>query len=537
MLFRRFALLLVVVALVACNNEKNRNLMDRRADQAVRMGQEAQKPAPQKSYDALTVSDKVWSGSASMRLRRGMPLPSKYETARGVTLISSEPIGLTEITTAISTQTGIPMRVAAGLGGGSGGATSMPASDSQGGGDVRMPVAYEGSLSGLLDLVSGNFGINWKYDGSTIRLSRFETRVFTIDAMPGTQKYKDGVKADSEGGSGSSSSSGSGGGSFSVGAGSALEQSSEMNVELKVWDELNATITSILGGVGSVVMSPSSGTATVTTTPDVMATVAKFIEEENHRQTRQIAINVEVYSVNLSEESDFQVSFNTALKKLTNLDANFTSLTGPVASSTLTESGKLSVAILNPKTVGQVTTLFNALSQIGDTTRVTQFPLTTLNNRTVTRRVGVDQTYVAALSNSDSTSGTFSSSTVTPGTVREGFSLQLTPRVLEDGTIMLQYSMSLIDILLLESFDTGAGKIQMPKTSNRVFVQQAMLKSGSTLIIGGHDDETASQTSSGVGNAYNYFLGGGSANKKQRTMMFIAITPQVIDISAKAEQG
>ncbi|MDD3181274.1 MAG: secretin N-terminal domain-containing protein [Alphaproteobacteria bacterium] len=523
MFFRHFVLLFVVVALVACNNEKNRNLIDRRADQVIRIGQDAQKPAPKKSYDPLTVSDKIWSGNSSMRMRRGLPLPSKFESEHGITLISNEPVSLSEIATAISTQTGVPIRLADGMSGGlSAGDTGTVAMEG------KMPIAYEGSFSGLLDLICSNFSINWHYDGSAIKLSRFETRVFVVDALPGTQSIKDGIKEETNSG-GNSSSTASAGGSFSMSSGNALQQSSEMNVELKVWEELNQTISSILGGVGSVVLSPSSGTAAVTTTPDIMQTVARFIEEENKRLTQQIAINVEIYAVALAEDTDFNLSFDTAFKKLSNFDANISTGVGPAASTT--GLGSLSVAILNPKTVGQVTTVFSALSTIGDTTRVSQFPLTTLNNRTVSRRVGRDVTYVASLSNTESTSTTgYSSSTVTPGTIREGFSLQLTPRLLTDGRIMLQYSLSLVDIVKTRQLDTGAGIVELPETSSRVFVQQAMLKSGSTLVIGGYDDEKTEQSSNGVGNAYNYFMGGGSVNSKARAMMFIVITPQVLDV-------
>ncbi len=525
MLSRRLVLLLAVVALVACNNEKNRNLIDHRTDQVVRIGEEARKPAPKKAYDPLTVSNKIWSGNASTRMRRGYPLPHKFETEHGVTLISSEPASLTEIAAALSTQTGIPIRMADGLSGG--GAETTPGATTSA--DMKLPISYEGSLSGLLDLVASNFSINWRYDGSSVKFSRFETRVFTVDTLPGTQSIKDGIKEDGDSGGSSSSSTAAAGGSYSMSSSNSLQQSSEMNVELKVWEELNQTITSILGGVGSVVLSPSSGTATVTTTPDIMQVVAKFIEEENVRLTQQIAINVEIYSVAMADNSDFNVSFDTAFKSLSNFDANIATASG---ASTAEGLGTLSIAILNPKTVGQVTSVFSALSTIGDATRVSQFPMTTLNNRTVSRRVGRDVTYVASLSNTDSTSTSgFSSSTVTPGTVREGFSLQLTPRLLSDGRIMVQYSLSMVDIIgTPRVLDTGAGKVELPETSSRVFVQQALLKSGSTLVIGGYDDEKTEQSSNGVGNAYNYFLGGGSTNAKTRSMLFLVITPQVLEV-------
>jgi len=528
MIFRRFALFLVVVALFGCNNEKNRNLIDKRVEQTERVAERAPVPAPKKAYDPLVVSNKIWSGNTSTRLRRGIPLPSKYESSYGVTLISSEPLSLGEIAGAIGEQTGIPIRLAAGLTGG-----LSEGENGTGAMDGKVPLSYEGSLSGLLDIVASNFGINWRYDGSAIRMARFETRVFVVEALPGTQKVKDGMKEDTGSSSGSSSSS-SAGASYSMSANNPLKQSSEMDVEMKVWDDLNQTITSILGGVGTVVLSPSSGTATVTTTPELMQVVAKYMEEENARLSRQIAINVEIYTVALSDTTDFNVAFTDAIKKISrNFDLNITGLTSEAAEN----AASMSVAILNPDKTGQLTSVFSALSSVGDTTRVSQFPLTTLNNRTVSRRIGRDLTYVAAISKSSSTEATTETVTVTPGTVRDGFSLQLTPRLLEDGRIMLQYSLSLIDVLSMADFDTGSsGTIQLPQTSSRVFVQQAMMKSGSTLVLGGYDDEKVEQSSSGVGNPYNYFLGGGSSNEKTRSMMFIVITPQVIDVS-RSERG
>lgn len=519
MTFRRYcALFLIVVTLLGCNNEKNRNLIDKRVDQTTRIGDEMLVPTKndhKKSYNPLVVTDKVWAGNAAMRLRSGMPLPSKYESARGVTMIVADPIPLAEIASALGAQTGIPVRITTGPG-----AAMSPTG--------TMPIAYEGPLSGLLDLVAGHYGLNWRFDGASINFSRFITRVFTVEALPGTLSVKDGMKEDDTSSS-NSSSTGSSGGS------SPLTQTTEMAVEMKVWEELEATVKSMLGGTGTVVSSPSSGTLTVTTTPDLLRTVAKFIEEENKRLSRQIGINVEVYTVVLQDGTDFKVAFSTALDRLTDIGFNIKGAAGPT-SATVANAGQLSMAILNPRGIGEITSVFSALSSIGDTTRVAQFPLTTLNNRPVSRRIGRDRSYVKTLSNSDSTSSTFSSSTITPGTIREGFSLQLTPRLLDDGRIMLQYSLSLIDIVTMRTFDTGNGSVELPETSSRIFVQQSLLKSGSTLVLAGYDDEQVSQNSQGMGNPYNYFLGGGSTNSKTRAMLYIAITPQVLDVPSSVEE-
>lgn len=516
MFFRRLALfLMVAVTLVGCNNEKNRNLIDQRTDQAIRMSEVAQAPMAVKSYNPLTVSNKVWAGNSSHRLRSGKPLPDRVEGARGVALIASSPMELSDIVASLSAQTGIPVRLdTKSLGTGSNEASRK-----------KMTVAYEGSMSGLLALLAGNYGMSWHYNGSSIDLSRYITRVFTIQALPGSTSITDGIGEDSD--SESSGTTAAGGGNSST----SLKQSSEMTVEMKVWEELAVTIEALLGNEGKSVVSPSSGTVTVTTTPSNMQTVATFIREENKRLSHQIAINVEIYTVTIEDKEDYEMSFSTAFEKMGDFKIGLTSgAASPVATATKASMGTLSLAILDSAGGDRIGSVFKALSSVGDTTRVAQFPLTTLNNRPVARRIGRDRTYVQSITNDGSTDSTVSTSTVTPGTIREGFSLQLTPRLLEDGRIMMQYSLSLTDIVDITSFDTGSGTIELPETSSRVFVQQTMLRSGSTLVIGGYDDEKISQSSQGTGSAYNYFLGGGSSNTKSRSMLFIAITPQVLDV-------
>ena len=523
--------LLAASALTSCNSEKPRALIDQRTAETKSGLQDAHAPAPPKTYNPLVVTDRIWAGSGSMRMRHGLPLPTRFETARGVTVVASENMPLSEIASIISNQTGLPVRIAtdaspASSGGRPGPASATLSSAASNASNSGMPVSYEGSLSGLLDQVSGYFGVNWRFDGSSINFSRFETRIFMIEALPGTQTSKDAMKEATQ------QSSSNGSGSSGASSNNDISQTSEMAIELKVWDELGQTVNAILGGVGSAVVSPSSGAITVTTTPETMRSVARYIEQENRRLSKQIAINVEVYSINLSDGTDFNVAFNTALKKLATFGANVTSASGP---TTITGGGSLNMAILNPDKTGQITDVLTALSSVGDATRVAQFPLTTLNNRTVSRRIGHDRAYVASATNttSTSTSGT-SSSTITPGMIQEGFSLQVTPRLLDDGRVMLQYSFSLVDIVKIRDFTSGAGdsavSVQLPETANRVFIQQSLLKSGSTLVIGGYDDEQVSQASTGFGNAFNYLLGGGVSNLTSHAMLFIAITPQVIDL-------
>ena len=142
-------------------------------------------------------------------------------------------------------------------------------------------------------------------------------------------------------------------------------------MDLTYWEELDKTLNSMLGGIGTVVVAPSMGVVTVTTTQEVMRTVADFMALENQRASRQIAVNVEIYSVSLSRGLDFNIAFNTVLRRMADFSANLGGASAPTTVSGFTGGGTLSLAILNPHShTGEITDVFTALSGIGNTTKV-----------------------------------------------------------------------------------------------------------------------------------------------------------------------
>ena len=553
----RLAVCALVVGLGGCmQGKETKEAIDKHVGEVQQSLDGARQVPHAVAYDPLTVSNKVWNGSVALRMRRGVPLPARYEVVHGVTLVSAEPMSLENIASAISAQTGIPVRLSAlTIGGGRSAAPVAPVgigaeAPASGASSDDMPISYEGPLSGLMERVSAYFGVSWRYDGSAIAISRYETRVFAIEALPGTQEVKEGMQDDqTTGGSNGNSNSNSGG---TASTQNTLTQNSKFSMDFKYWDELSLVLKSMIGTQGNVVISPSMGTVTVTTTAEVMGTVSDYLSKENKRLSRQIAINVQIYSVNLGASEDFNLAFTHFLTTLAGNDGltsfgGFNVIQAPAllapANTALTSSslGSLGVAILNGPH-NDPTALFSALSTVGNTSSVAQFPMTTLNNRPVSRRVGTDTSYISTVtSNTTTSTSTNTIYTPTVSQIHDGFSLQLTPRLLDDGRILLQYSLSLIglDTLGATTFNTGSGSIplDLPVTQNRLFVQQSMLRSGQTLIIGGVDQENLTHNKEGIGTADNFLLGGGFSSNKNHYMMFMAISPQVMDVASDEERN
>ena len=391
---------LLAGVLAACTSGAVREEVEQKVQQVEQNIERAKEPIPPLKSNPLVVTEQVWAGGIAERMRRGMPLPVKYETKRGIALVSANTMGLTEFVNILSGQINLPIRVASDVAAApapvaaarpsSNSRVPQPATGSEPGTSdpEAMSISYEGPLSGLLDQVASHFGINWRYDGSVITFSRFETRIFLVEALPGKGKYSDKISGDSGGGGGGGSSGGSSGGT------SSLSQEAELQADLDVWAEIGNTINAMLSGTGTAVIAPSVGTITVTTTSEVMKRVARYISEQNSRMTRQIAINVSVYTADIENEDDFNNQFAAALKTIKPF--SFTGVIAPTFSTGASgDFSRMSIGIINNDNAN-ASSVISALSKVTNNVRVAQFPMTTLNNVPITRRVGRDVAFLAS---------------------------------------------------------------------------------------------------------------------------------------------
>ena len=169
-------------------------------------------PTDQYKLDTIAVKDDIWLGNQSVRVNEGDPLPARFETDDGITLVSTTPVSLLQISEQITSLTGITVRVDDMILNEVRDATQAEASDVQIGGisnntstELFMP-AYSGKLSGLLDQIVSRFALWWRYKNGVITFYKMETRVFTIYALPVTSSMNANIAGTSSGESGGSTS-------------------------------------------------------------------------------------------------------------------------------------------------------------------------------------------------------------------------------------------------------------------------------------------------------------------------------------------
>jgi len=469
----------------------------------------------------------VWLGKNVVKL--GQPsLPAIfYEPATFDRTVSS----LSELAERLTLRSGIPTKVSSDAliiangpvvvtpGAGSPGASMASRSK----GPIRITYA-EGNFKGLLDTVAARYGVYWKFSNGIIQFYYTDSRTFQVTALPGDSTFSATVNSQASS-TGGISSSGGGSGSGSSGGGSSgvssnNGQNTAINSQLSVYNSIEKTVIAMLSSHGKVVASPSTGSITVVDTPDSLDRVAEFIEAENKALSRQITINVTVLSVTLSQGDNYGIQWDLVYGDLLKNYGITNTVTAPTGATSFS-AGILSSS--NNKFAGSKL-LIQALSQQGKVREETSASVVTLNNQPVPVQVATQTSYLAS-SQTTLTNTVGATTTLTPGVVTTGFNMSILPHVLNNGTVLLQFSTNISALNGLRTVPSGGASIEVPTIDTRNFLQRVSMKSNETLIISGFEQVDDNITRNGVGTPSNFVFGGGINGSTGKQKIVILITP------------
>lgn len=542
--------LTILMTLSACTPlikdvQKSVNTEQDKANKLVDVARQPSLAAPNSS---VRYADKVWVGSQSFRSANGDALPTRFSQ---VSLSSNDSLTLSEIAAEITAMTGLMVSVDSGssdTASGGGQSYTPPAADSAESGDVTstaaagdgsvpyipptsigsstgeptMSITYSGPLRGLLDEVAARFGYSWEYSEGGLYFSRYKTRTFALHALPGSSEIVSNINA--------STTSGSQSGQSDTLAEAGSTQSTQITSSLTFWTEMKEAVDTMVPEGSKVSLSPTTGTLTVSTTAAAMRQVEDFVEKQNNTLTRQVAITVQVLSVTTTDRDNYALDLTGAFTQLNN-DFGF-NFTGPrINDITRTTVGSIGATILNPPAnpaLAQWNTsdaFIQALSTKRNVALVTSAAVTTLNNQAVPVQVVERRAYLRSATTT--ITDTTSSTELEPGTVTTGFIVNVLPRILANGEILMQYSLSLSEISNFESFTTPNSRVDLPTVTSRDFLQQVRIKSGQTLVLAGFDRDNNDMNKAGTGTPDNLFpLGGARNGARDRQVIIILISPQ-----------
>lgn len=512
------ALVLVISCRLATETEAT---IERESDVATTLKEKAKVPTRRSNDDVVRVKNDIWLGDRSVVEYEGEPLPSYLESKDGVTLVSNRPISLFEIGDMINRVTSLKVRYSGKLEEDAitVAAANAPTMDNINLGwaePTKMLVSYKGPLSGLLDEVSSRFGIWWKYENKEIYFYRYITKTFVIHSLPTRQTL----------------SMNMGGQSTGSGSGGASAVTLNSSAELELWNNIEKSIASMVDQDAKLSIDSTNGTVTLTSTPNDIRKVARFVNEQNMRLARQIAISVKVLQVTLTDSDKYGLDLKAAFSDGVTEGVKNIGIASPTSSLGDDIANNLTMSLLPGN--WDLSASIKALSAQGSTSLVTSGTVTTLNNKPAPIQVIRRQNYISEITKTNSGGdATYYDLSVETKEVEVGFTMEVLPRVLEHGRLMMMFNLTLSDLIDLEKVVIGAEAdgqyIQNPIVESRGFSQEVAMKSGESLILSGYEKVNNNVNKQGVGSPNNPLLGGSVEASKERSVLVIILTPVVLD--------
>lgn len=355
----------------------------------------------------------------------------------------------------------------------------------------RIDARFKGKLVDFLDQVTARLNLFWRYDPDERRIiiHQYDTKTFTVYAMPGDADLNFIVDNQSSTSSGSANNTtGGGGNTGGTTSQSTSGQSVSISASIKSWSDVTASINNMLSPAGRVYGNASMGTVTVTDTPLVLAEVKRYIDNLNKILARQVTMQVKVYNVELDDQNQIGIDWNAVYNKADDFALSYAV---PAIGVEQAVSG-FTAAVMKKNSKWSGTEAFvKALEEQGHVSLVTSTSAVTLNNNPVPVKVADETTYLAS-SQSGST-GTMGTSTLTtsliPGRVVTGLTMTLLPKVVDANQLMLQFAMDMSALKDIATISSGDQSIQAPKIATKSFVQKVAIRSGETLILSGFNSD------------------------------------------------
>ena len=355
---------------------------------------------------------------------------------------------------------------------------------------------YRGSLAGLLDQITTKAGLQWRYQDGRIVMSRMVTRVLTVKALFG------GVKSSSQ---------------LDIGAGMSVASS----VDSDFWASLESNLKNQVSPLGKLQIDLRSGTVTVTDALPNVEAVERLVQVQNDTMMRQVVLEVEVLQVDLRQEQYAGINWSAV---------------GTLLNASVVSASPSSLPSYSGNTVGSLTftrgnsaLLVSALEEFGKVNTAYSAVLTTTNRQPVPLGVTSNEGYLKQVTaGTVAASGALGGSTLSAGTITTGFTLVVTPMVLDSGRVLLESALSVSSLRDLKSFSSGVGgmmnSIQLPAIDQFSTLQRLSVKLGDTLVMSGFEREIFLRDDIDM---VRGVIPGSQRSKSMRQSTVIIITPRL----------
>ncbi len=419
-----------------------------------------------------------------------------------------------------------------------------------------------------LEVIHEMYGYDYKVDGTRIYIQplTLQTRIFQVNYLTGLRSGTSLLHVTS--GSVSDNSTGGTTGAVTTttsGTVSRGQDSSKvtMTSSADFWSELSKSLQAIVGNEKgrSVVISPMSGVIVVRAMPDELKNVAAYLRASQISIERQVILEAKIIEVRLNE--GFQSGINWAgfgnLKTSPSSRGSYgqigagTTLGSNAAGGTATAISNAALSAIPGATLisdaANAGTMFGLAFQTNNFAALLSFletqgnvhvlsspRIATLNNQKAVLKVGTDEFFVTNIS-STTTTGVASTSTAPSVTLQpffSGIALDVTPRIDQNGEIILHVHPSVTKVEGKDKNLPGAGANGAPGTVSLAFSTTSETDSivrardGQIVAIGGLMSQATFDDQSGLPGLPKTVFGQTSKRSEKRELV-ILLKPTVVD--------
>jgi type IVB pilus formation R64 PilN family outer membrane protein len=492
-------------------------------------------------------------GTLEQASEHGDALPARC--SRAVTLQVAEPKTLTQLKELITQETGVPVEIDPRVYNDpddKSSASAAPPQPSPGAGQPgfpflgRAPIGssptgvgpasitpnFHGSCDQVFDQIASSFDLSWRMNGRTLSFDKYVTRTLVFRVSDASTKTQASL---SSGGNSANSGGGSSSGGSGGGQGGNTTQTSSYEINSDVWAEIENGLKTLLPRGSRYTISRTAGVATITTTPRVAKDIGQWADQMNAILGTTISVEIAAIYITVNDNDNYALDLS-ALYQAGTQGGVSAGLSGLLPSLSTT-GGSGSVAILNPATGGNNFNTHFAGSQIFLNAVSTSQRLADFRTATATGRNGVpmpitlttNQDIVRSLTNAVGLQTGTTSVTAQTSTINYGFSLTALPRVIAPGVVNVFLSFSANDLTNLQNFQVGnTGSVELATIDNRTVWTEMPLKSGQTLVLAGTEQEKVNRTDQGLGDSWNFLLGGQKVGGVVKTRLVLLVTPTII---------
>ena len=322
------------------------------------------------------------------------------------------------------------------------------------------------------------------------------------------------------------------------------------------WSELEATLTSIVGGGEgrSIVVDSHTGLVIVRAMPGELRDVEAYLRSAQDNMQRQVILEAKVIEVELSDGFQSGIDWAAISENRDIAIGSSSVVNGTRGTASINDDGNVVVtsplndldgttdAFANLFAVGSSSSTFGALITLlntqGDAQVLSSPRVSTVNNQKAVIKVGTDEFFVTDISSDTVTGvgGTTSNPELTLTPFFSGIALDVTPQISADGDVILHIHPSVSRVEDQQKIITlGGEEFDLPLALSTVRESDSVVKAknGEVIVIGGLMQTISNDQDAGVPGASDVPLFGELFKQKsvanRRSELVILLRPFVVD--------